>query len=931
LPTPRSRPIQAAPADVDRRRERAVLALVAQGNSQAVLRLVAAWSEQSEPTLAARVAEGRALLELRLVDRALARAREAIEVSPSDKAALRLLAEAYLDRGWPLRARPVLDNLRAAGEDVAALTARLAVEPPRPEALAREVEASGDFAARLGLAEQFMAAGIASRAGVLLEKLEAERPGNSRVGLLRWALAGRFEGTEPLELQVKRALPAILELSAVPEESEHTESLGDTAGLLLDPEPASAPFPTLFKRAGVTPEPLPPASADDEEEKTASSLMPEGAPPPVQLASLSGGGASDTQILMVVGEGEGGPLHRRREEAGRTLNLHEWQASMGMDPLASDLDGVELSEEMRLPGEAPVVEIVPTQPRAVDPGEAQVFDRPIEVIERHPVPDPSLLPEVALDEPEPPARGLGPFRLLVGGAFAVGLVVVLLLLVMMVARATGILDAARTNVDLGRALGSADYAALVEHEQRLAKHAGSPAEEVELARARIVLWSDYNGDRALLDQVDALIANPEGVDAHALAYLRAAQLVAFHNPGSALAAIGREPPLDDEERLVLALAHAGLGDGPAALADLEGFVRPDEPRYRLGRARVLVALGRPQEARAVVTLLVGELPNLIAGRLMELQLREGSPAERAAAAAVFRKTYGALGLSPRQAGEAAWVEASAWIEAGEHERAVKAAEGGIARDGTHRELLLLLAHEDVKRSALQSAARRLTSVVQMYRGDPAVQEALLLVLLELDRITEATAVVEAANPPRQAVFRALLEGWTGGAASAPPEGPGFDGPLGTWARALLAASAHGADAGPLAAQASEALAASPDVLLSRLAPRAAALAATLLPDAEAEAEVARLRRGGLADAGAHVYLARYFEGKDNRALAAQHFDRAADLGPEFGLALYEKGRFYADAKDPLGRTEEAWRVYLGLAPSGPRADRARGVARPGPR
>lgn len=929
---PRPATSQPTPADVDRRRERAVAALQGRGDPAAVLRLVTAWAAVGTPTVSARVAEGRALLELRLVDRALARAREAIELAPSDRAALLLLAEAYLDRGWPLRARPVLDNLRAAGEDVTRLTERLAAEPVRPEALARELENAGTFEARLGLAEQFMAAGIVSRAGTLLERLDRERPRQARVEALRWALRGDFSGPEPLELQVKRALPAILELSAVPEESEHTESLTGESNLLLEPEPAAAPFPSLFKRAPTPSEPLPPAAPEDEDEKTANTLMPDGAAPPVALTNLTGAAAHDTQILMVVGEGEGSPLHRKREEAGRTLNLREWQASMGVDPLASDLDGVELSEELRLDqGASPLVETVSRVPA---PTEAQVgYDRPIEVIEKHPQVDLSLVGDVPadlLEEQEPASSGPSPVRLLLGAAFFAGFLLVLFLLTIVVARATGMLDAARANVDLGRGLGSADYAALVEIEARLDAHADTPAKRVELARARTVLWSEYQGDRELQQQVEAVIADPAGIESHSLAYLRAAQLLASNNPGSALAAIGREPPLDDEDRLILARAHAGLGDAEAALADLEGLVRPDDPRYRLGRARVLMALGRRHEARAIVTLLTSESPTLIAARLAELQLLDGSAAERAGAARVFLKTYGSLGLAPRQAADAALVEAEAWLEAGDSVRAVRVAEAGAGRDGTHRELLLLLARADLDQGELLAAIRRLGTLWEMYRADPTVQEALLLVLLDLDRVSEAQAVVDTANPPRQALFQALLQGMSGGAATTPAQAD-FSGPLGLWARALLAAAGREEGAAALAAEAAAALRESPEALHVRLAPRAEALGATLLPEPEAAAAVERLREASISDAAAHVYIARYFESVGNRPLAAQHFDRAADLEPELGVALYEKGRFYADAEDPIGRSTEAWQAFLGLAPSGPRADRARGLDRVGPR
>ncbi len=911
-----------------------MLALAAKGEPTAVLKLIAAWTAVGNPTLAAQVAEGRALLALRLVDRAVARARAVIEAAPSDRAGLRLLAEAYIERGWPLRARPVLDGLRAAGEDVAALTERAAAEPPRPEATARETEATADFAARLALAEQFMAGGSLTRAAQLLERLAGEQPANPRVVALRWGLAGDFSASEPLELMVKRALPAILELSAVPEESEHTESLGADGNVLLEPEAAAAaPFPTLFKRVGPAPAPVPPAEpeAEEEEERTASSALPDPAAAPVALTSVSGGGSGDTQILMVVGEQEGGSLHRKREPGSGTLNLREWQASMGVDPVASDLDDVELSEELRTVGETPLVEAAEPAAPAPPPAPSEGFDKPIEVIERHPEPPPlpSIEPDEEVEEPEGPRIAPG-VRVAIGGLFLFGSVLLLGLLALMIARATGVLDGARASVDLGQVLASSDYPALVEAEKRLAEHADAPAEQAELARARMVLWAEYDGDHQLLDAVDALLADPKGIDAHRLAYLRAAELLAFRNPASALAAIGREPAADDEDRLLLARIHAAMSDGAAAEADLGEIVAKDEPRYRLGHAQVLLTEGREPEARAIVTLLVSQAPNLVAARLLELQMREGTPQERAAAASVFRKTYGALGLSPRQEGEAAWVEARAWWEVGNRERAVSAAEAGVARDGTHRDLLMLLARDDVAQAELVASARKLQSLLEMYRADLEARQALVLVDLDLDRIAEARTAADTANPPLQGVLRALVYGWSGEAGA--PDVAAVDSatPLGAWARALLAASAHRPDAAAMAVGAADLLAASDDPFVSRLAPRARVLAATLDPEPTAAAEVAELRRSGLADAAAHVFIGRYCERVGARVLAAQHFDRAAALEPELGLALYEKGRFYADAGDSLSRTQEAWQAYLALAPSGPRAERAKGAELPAP-
>lgn len=931
-------PSSAPVVEADRRRERATLALSARDDHAAVIRLCESWAQVGRPTTAARVAQGRAFLALCLVDRAVARAREVVEGAPSDRAALRLLAEAYIERGWPMRARPVLESLRASGESVDALMARTSEEPMRPEAVAREIEAGNEPAKLLSLAERFMCTGSSLRARGLLERLRAAGM-NPRVDALLWALNGDFSTPEPLELVVKRALPLLVDLGELPEESEHTESLSPDGQVLLEPESGDVTFPTLFKATNTAGAPVPAfgpillANDNPDDERTASSDVA----PPVSIANVSGAAEGDTQILRVLGEAGDGPMHSRKEGAATVHNLRQWQASMGVDPLGSDLDGTDfegtdsrqgdlLNEDSSIArkprfGEAPLVEAADLPPPPPEP--TRTYSAPIEVVERYPAPanDPPTLDPRAYGEVESRASALGrPILGLLVVAF-VGLS--LLIFVGLLARASGLLDAARASVDLGHTLAASDYSALLEAESRLEASARTPSERAELARARVVLWSEYNGDHALLAQVDELLAAPQGVDAHRLAYLRAAELLAFRNPASALAALGRKAPQDDEERLVLARAKSALGDVDGAMAELDQLTSPESPRYRLARASMLRDAGRLQEARALVALQVASAPNHIASRLLELQLRTGAAGERAAAADVFRKTYGTLGLSPRQFGEAAWVEASAWNEVGETERAQKAAETGLARDGTHRELLLFLATHDLLNSEIVASARKLRTVHDLYRADPELRRNLVLVLCDLDRIDEAREVAKGANPPHQTVLEAYVAGWSPSEGAPDAANVPTDTALGAWAKALLATAAHRPDAALLADSAAKALALETNPYVHRLAPRAEALTASLLEPARATAQVASLRRSGIGDAGAHVYIAQYYEREGNRSLAAQHFDRATELEPELAWALYERGRFYADASDEKVRMTESWAAYMDLAPTGPRAIRVK--------
>jgi predicted Zn-dependent protease len=931
-----------------------VQALAARDDRKGVLQLVHAWRLAGRPTLASRVLEGRALLELRLVDRAIARARECVEEAPAEKAAMRLLAESYIERGWPLRARPVLESLRAAGEAVDSLVARTAEDPVRPETMARDVEAGDAFDQLLQLAERFLATGSPTRARGLLDRLARRDPTHRRVQELLWGLGGEFASAEPLEAMVRRSLPVMADLAAVPEEAEHTESLRSEVDFLMESEEQPAAFPSLFKRAAsALPVPATPLigtpnivartraadgagsghdhddASHEEEERTASSSVAAGP----HLVAVTGSAVGDTQILRVVGAdseaGEGatgdGALHRRREGEAQILNLRDWQASMGVDPVGSDLDDIgmrDLDSEVAphlLDGETPLVEAVAGAPAPSEP--ARTFAAPIEVIEKHPVPvnDPPTL------DPEPlePRRGMGIGKPLLGLAFVGVVGLLFLLLAGLLARAVGLLDVARTSVDLDRTLASADWPALVEAERRLDSYATSPGQRAELARARLVLWDEFDGTQARLAKVDALLESPNGVDAHRLAYLRAAELLAFRNPASALAAIGREPAENDDEHLLLARIHSALGDHSAAASDLAGVKAPKQPRYQLARAELLAAAGERDEARDLVAGVVASSPTLVAARLAELKLREGTPQERATAAEVFRKTYGGLGLSPRQYGEAAWQEAQAWMEAGDRARALKAAEAGVSRDGTHRDLLLMLALADLEAGDLVGATKQLGPAQDLYRADPELRAALALVDADLDRVEQARTLAAEANPPLREVLTGYIAAWAPSDEAPDPASVSGDDPLAQWTRALLAVNASRADAPLLSRSAAEALATAPELWIRRLAPRAEALAATLLDPPEAAARVSELRRSGVGDAGAHVFLGRYHERLGARALAAQHFDRAVELEPELALAQYERGRFYADASDPQRRTSEAWTAYLALAPSGPRAERVK--------
>ncbi|MFN7146156.1 MAG: tetratricopeptide repeat protein, partial [Myxococcota bacterium] len=589
------------------------------------------------------------------MDRALSRTREVLEADPDHVEALRLQAVVYLERGWPLKARKPLQQLKDAGEDVGDLWARAHADPVRPEANAREIEREGNAAKLLGLAEGFLATGSFLRATGILERLRRNDPENARIKELLWSVAGDFgTGGQPLAALVASLVPApSLPRENTAEEPEHTESL-DLRASDLDPETGeSTAFPALFKHAGAAGGR---GDHDPHEETQASGLASRaemgevgggGTDPGLKLVGVTNADASDTQILLVLrpGEERPGQVHRRREDGGEsaaglrdTLNLRAWQQSMGMSG-GSDLadapdDLLEEEDEnvvVMTRGEAPAPAAPKPQP--------ETFDKPIEVIEKHPTP---AAPEVVEVEPEPtvrvaraPASGGGLRLVLVAGALAVLLFAAAALVVGGLATRSSSND---VRDDLVRALASADYNALLTQEGRLEQRiaGGVRASDVgevraALSEARLVLWSDYNGDPTRLAKAREALEEGAGLDVHRLAVLRAAEALARQDIAGAAAALGREKPEDDEERVLFARIAWRGGDLDRALEHLAAVERPDQPRYKLARAEILAEAGKAAEASALVDEVLEADHEHTAAATLRVELAATTPEQRVAA------------------------------------------------------------------------------------------------------------------------------------------------------------------------------------------------------------------------------------------------------------------------------------------------------------
>jgi hypothetical protein len=332
-----------------------------------VIRLVERWAELSELPREARLDEARAFLDLRLMDRAWVRLKELTEADGDDLEALQLIARLYVERGWPTRARRIIERLAGQGVENAELTelARRAEQPAvEPPSNARDLERAGSPGQILTLAEVFLATGSFLRARSLLERVRRLQPGNARAELLLWGIQGEFVRRGERLADLLRELDPPAQAPAAGEDegedwdtAEHTD-LGDgdptlaeaeTAELSLLPDDREdAPFPSLFRR------PAPPdLLGPDDEEATVSSVlagMDELQNAPADAGTDPGGDFStqggDTQIMSILpGPGRGvapvdGPIHQPRDGAPRglePLDLKAWQRSMGMPSLDSQI------------------------------------------------------------------------------------------------------------------------------------------------------------------------------------------------------------------------------------------------------------------------------------------------------------------------------------------------------------------------------------------------------------------------------------------------------------------------------------------------------------------------------------------------------------------------------------------------------------------
>lgn len=984
--------------------------LVRQGDSVGVVRLVERWAELGSISGPARMAEARAFLQLRQMDRAWVRLREATESEPGDVQALLLTAEMFIERGWPARARKVLEQVKAVDSENAAaeLLVAQAAEPPfQPPANARDLERDGEVGEQVALAERYLATGSVIRARTLLDAVLRKQPDHKRAEQLMWGIRGEF--TTPGQPLAELARDITRSADAAEwADADHTESAArsclfaeaDIGDREREREGEGRPaFPSLFRRPDLVTLPGDRPRLDDD--VTMSAVMAsreELLDPPTEEATDSGvaslDDSGDTQILQVIGQTASpgsssggsagptastgptgprlgpseGPLHKPSaggegaDPLRQTLDLRAWQQSMGVQPSGPHLSGEDVEEDDAT-GDDGLVVLKKKEERPSTPEPEPQRRGPIEVIPKHPIPDPlpaglpgddedtpaahaalrsdsALAPRSAEGHRQTAARRLAPIWLgLIAFALIAALAVVCLLLVLRGYLRGHDIERVHSALEVG------DPAALRELRDQLREDTEGKrwlfpvdAKVAELALVSAVLWSDYTGDAA--DREAALTAIQLGAKRGApdeeIALAQAQLDVGEGDLVGARVALERVDRRSAEGRYLAARVQLAGGDAEAA-ARIWGDAKAGGARHAAILPMLRPDASARQRAGAALLEAEGESPLVIA--LAAEQGWIGGDATQRLAAVDAR--LAGRPLPPRVTGRLQVVRAGLLLELGLRSESDAAWAAALLSDPASPSAIYHGAAALIAEGLLLRAEGELTRCLSLAERNEDCRRGLVQVLLDLDRGQRANELLVSWGSGGDAeTLRAWLEVAQDKHAEAAArmsgllkdrqrDGAGADGIRNEGLALFVMGLALGPDVELRSAtdtaleKAHQRLLVSTDPFDRPLAIRAAAARVQFGPPEQVEAGVRAMGDRDYREPLAHVHLGLALEAAGKEGAAAQHFDRAALLGPENARVLYAQGLFYFDPRRNIPRALTVWDRYLSLDPTGPRADRVR--------
>lgn len=969
----------------------AIQHLARSGDIVGIVRLAERWAEQGALPRDVCIAEARAFLDLRLMDRAWVRLREVSQADPNDIEALLLTARMFIERGWPARARRVLERARQVastaqkdGSDsyasqIAEMERRANGPPLQPPPNARELERTGAPRQLLDLAERYLATGSFLRAKSILERLRRAQPGNQRVLDLLWGVRGEFVNErQSLAELVAELTPDIDPQQWDAESTEGQRRLGDLAaadpptaevtkaGIRIEGErDGGAAFPNLFRREAHHANGPAGEAADEVTVSSRMASLAEMLDAPPEGDSGSGSpqalGPSDTRIMEVISSKGAvadakGPVHTRRDDEDdrrlrETLDLRRYQERMGVKAPETEpgSGGERETDDPFLEDEDQDLVVMTRREEAPEAPRSKGQRRGrIEVIEKHPVPEvPPQAEGSATHEPDSSLDDEADLR----SAFHQGRRVVLLVAAMVVGMALlawgafvvlRSIAARQVIEEAHRAVAAGDYRGLLEQEgqQNLQVQQGTPpvaARETALALIEAVLWSDYTGDVGQRDRARALVAEAKkkGASRKELALVDGVLALAAGDVSSAQAA-SKAAGTDTWAGIDLAArVNLAAGHPDAALRLLQQAPPPRGVRQALLFPVALAAAGKVDAAKAAgLKLLASAADNpLVVVTAHEQAWQAMAPEQRLGAlAALVRKS--ASDMPPRLVGRIYALRARLYTELEKAGAAEGAWKRALAMDSTNADYLYRGAIRSMASGRELVALDMLGRCLDVRPFDRACQRADVAVLLDLDRVIPARKAVEdwAAKGVNTTVLDAWVKVAEGHAKEAvavlSPAVSREEGPeVGSGLAWFVLGNALGVTGEEGAARAldraHQLLQATGDPLDAILAVRALGAEVEYGSRSTAADRIRLLGEAGNRDPIVEVHLARYYNTIGRPAKAAEHFDRAVAVGPENAVALYERGLFYFD---PQGRMEwalEAWRRYLDLGPSGPRAERTK--------
>ncbi len=291
-----------------------MLRLAAAGEVRTLVGVVERWSQVAEPTERALLAQIEGFLDLCMMDRAWTRLQGLPDAEALRRERTQLTARMFIDRGWPRRARQLLDEALVSWPDDPDLS-RLSASadaPPR-RAPAADPDLDAPYADLLGVAETWLATGAFLKAHRLLEQLQRRHPAEKRPSDLLWALKGDYDLQGTTLAAVVSAWAGSEDAEAGPAPEASPQAVPPAVS-----SPTTGSFPDLFGTDREDSARGYPVRDEETAEITQATRMSDlgGA------ASLRSLGADDrdedTQVLRIVNNGsEGATFVPRGSDAGR--------------------------------------------------------------------------------------------------------------------------------------------------------------------------------------------------------------------------------------------------------------------------------------------------------------------------------------------------------------------------------------------------------------------------------------------------------------------------------------------------------------------------------------------------------------------------------------------------------------------------------------